>query len=119
VTKAAANDLKVQAFLTSARNRDARVVVSAVTLAEVLRGGARDAASHRVLGRVVQESVTSGDGRRAGELLGSSGLGDATVDAVVAATALRQAGPVLILTSDPGDLKRLTAERRDITVIPV
>jgi len=52
VTKAAANDRRVQAFLTVARKRDARVVVSTITLAEVLRGGRHDADIHRVLNRL-------------------------------------------------------------------
>jgi hypothetical protein len=58
-------------------------------------------------------------GQRAGELLGSTGLAEATVDALVAATALDQLGPVLVLTSDPDDLRALTASRRDISVQPV
>ena len=116
VTKAAAADVRVQAFLASARNRDARVVVSAVTLAEVVRGGPRDAPAHRVLARVTQLPVSPDLGRQAGELLGSTGVADATVDALVAATALEQSGPVLVLTSDPRDLRRLTASRRDVSV---
>lgn len=116
VSKAAEADQRVQAFLTSARNRDARVVVSAATLAEVLRGDPRDASVHRVLGRVTKLPVSPELGQRAGELLGSTGLAEATVDALVAATALDQLGPVLILTSDPEDLRILTASRRDVSV---
>ncbi|MDQ3679744.1 MAG: PIN domain-containing protein [Actinomycetota bacterium] len=116
VSKAAVADRRAQAFLVSARARDARVVVSAATLAEVLRGGPRDAPAHRVLGRVTKLAVSPDHGRRAGELLGSTGLAEATVDALVAATALEQAGPVLVLTSDPMDLRTLTASRRDVSV---
>lgn len=116
VSKAADADHRVQAFLTSARNRDARVVVSAATLAEVLRGGPRDGAVHRVLSRVVQLPVSPELGRRAGELLGSTGLSEATIDALVAATALAQPGSVVVLTSDPDDLRALTGSRRDVSV---
>lgn len=116
VTKAATNDRRVQAFLTTARRRDARVVVSVITLAEVLRGGQRDADIHRVLNRVSHIPVTTVLARSAGELLGSTSIANATVDAVVAATALAEPGPVVVLTSDPDDLGRLTMGHPSITV---
>jgi predicted nucleic acid-binding protein len=116
VTKAASNDLRVQAFLTSARRRDARVVVSAITLAEVLRGGKGDAAVHRVLSRVSHTPVSTALARAAGGLLGSTGVTDATLDAVLAATALAEPLPVILLTSDPADLSRLTAGHPSISV---
>ena len=118
VSKAAAADRLVHAMLLLARHRDARVVVSAVTLAEVLRGP-RDAATYRVLTRIAELPVTSEVGRAAGALLGSTGLSGATVDAVVAATALRQTGPVLLVTSDPSDMAALTASRSDLAVAAV
>ncbi|GAC1603393.1 MAG: hypothetical protein NVS3B21_31960 [Acidimicrobiales bacterium] len=116
VVKAATNDPRVQAFLTSAQRRDARVVVSAITLAEVLRGGRRDAAVHRILNRVSHVPVTDDLARAAGILLGSANLSDSTVDAVVAATALAEFGPVLLLTSDPDDLGRLTRGHPSVAV---
>ena len=116
VTKAASNDRRVQAFLATARRRDARVVVSTITFAEVLRGGRRDADVHRVLNRVIHVPVTTTLARTAGELLGSTGIADAPVDAVVAATALAESAPVVLLTSDPDDLGRLTAGHPSITV---
>lgn len=119
VSKAAAADRLVHAMLVSARHRDARVVVSAVTLAEVLRGTPRDAATYRVLTRIAELPMTSEVGRAAGALLGSTGLSGATVDAVVAATALRQTGPVLLVTSDPSDMAALTASRSDLAVAAV
>jgi predicted nucleic acid-binding protein len=116
VTKAAVNDLRVQAFLRSARGRDARVVVSAITLAEVLRGARRDAAVDRVLNRVTHVPVSSELARTAGRLLGSTDVRDATVDAVVAATALAEPLPVILLTSDPAALGRLVAGHPSISV---
>jgi len=116
VNKIAAADPRAQAALAAARRRDARVVVSAVTLAETLRGGQRDVPVHRVLDRVTQLSVSPAIGRNAGELLGSTALVGATVDAIVAATALDLPGPVLVLTSDPGDLRALTQARDDVAV---
>src|SRR5215211_1222999 len=105
-------DQRVRAFLEVARERRARVIVSAVTLTEVLRGGPRDAPVHRVLSRITVEPVSAETGRRAGELLGATGLSGhrCAIDAVVAATALELAGPVVLLTSDPDDLSRLVEE---------
>jgi len=73
-----------------------------------------------VLSRVNTEPVTEYLGRTAGALLGSTHLpGTATIDAIVAATALDQPGPVLILTSDPSDLTALTEGRDDVAVAHV
>jgi predicted nucleic acid-binding protein len=83
------------------------VVVSAVTLAELLRGGPRDAAVHIILKRCRVESVTPQIGRAAGELLGRTRRTD-TIDAIVAVTAAAVLAPVQILTSDPKDLGALT-----------
>jgi predicted nucleic acid-binding protein len=112
LVKLAAGDQRARAFLESARERRARVVVSAVTLTEVLRGGPRDAPLHQVLSRITVQSVSPELGRRAGELLGSTGLSGhrCAVDAIVAATALDVARPVVLLTSDPDDLNRLVEE---------
>jgi predicted nucleic acid-binding protein len=112
LAKLAAGDDRARAHLTTALRRGARVVVSAVTLTEVLRGGPRDAAVHHVLARITVVPVDAATARRAGELLGATGLSGHryAVDAVVAATALAQARPCLVLTSDPDDLHRLVEE---------
>ena len=49
VSRAAGNDRVVQAWLQRARELDADLVVSAVTLAELVRGRPRDAAVNRVV----------------------------------------------------------------------
>jgi predicted nucleic acid-binding protein len=87
----------------------APVVVSAVTLAEVLRGHPRDAAIHLLLKGCRVEPVSRAIGREAGELLGRTGRKD-TVDAVVVATAAMTPGRVMLLTSDVGDLRALAAD---------
>jgi predicted nucleic acid-binding protein len=112
LAKLAAGDQRVRAFLESARERRARVTVSAITLPEVLRGGPRDASIHRVLSRITVQPVSAEVGRRAGELLGTTGLTGhrCAIDAVVAATALGVARPVVLLTSDPDDLNKLVEE---------
>jgi len=112
LSKLAAGDARAHAYLDSARARRARVVASAVTLTEVLRGGPRDAAVHRVLSRITIVPVTAQIARRAGELLGATGLSGhrCAVDAVVAATALELERPIVLLTSDPDDMNRLVEE---------
>jgi predicted nucleic acid-binding protein len=108
----AAGDAHARAHLETALARQGRVVVSAITLTEVLRGGSRDAAAHRVLSRITVLPVTSEIARRAGELLGTTGLSGhrCAIDAVVAATALELERPVVLLTSDPDDMTALTEE---------
>jgi predicted nucleic acid-binding protein len=112
LVKLSTGDQRVRAFLEIARERSARVVVSAVTLTEVLRGGPRDAPVHRVLSRITVQPVSPELGRRAGELLGTTGLSGhrCAIDALVAATALELARPVVLLTSDPDDMSRLVEE---------
>lgn len=112
LSKLAAGDARVRGYLDSARERGARVAVSAITLTEALRGGPRDAVVHRVLSRITVVPVTAAIARRAGELLGTAGLSGhrCAIDAVVAATALDLARPAVLLTSDPDDLIKLTEE---------
>jgi predicted nucleic acid-binding protein len=112
VSKLAAGDARTRAYLESARARRSRVAVSAITLTEVLRGGARDAAVHRVISRITVVPVSAEIARKAGELLGKTGLSGhrCAIDAVVAATALELERPVVLLTSDPDDLARLVEE---------
>ncbi|MGQ0779088.1 MAG: type II toxin-antitoxin system VapC family toxin [Pseudonocardiales bacterium] len=112
LSKVAAGDPRARAYFETARIRCARVLVSAVTLTEVLRGGSRDTSVHRVLSKIVTAPVTPELGRAAGELLGATGLSghQCAIDAVVAITALKSARPVVLLTSDPDDMNRLVEE---------
>jgi predicted nucleic acid-binding protein len=112
LSKLAAGDARTRGYLDSARNRGARVAVSAITLTEALRSGSCDPAVHRVLARIIVISVNEGIARRAGELLGATGLSGhrCAIDAVVAATALAMDRPVVLLTSDPDDLNKLVEE---------
>jgi predicted nucleic acid-binding protein len=112
LSKLAAGDARTRGYLDSARARGARVAVSAITLTEALGGGPRDAAVHRVLSRITVVPVSPEIARRAGELLGTTGLSGhrCAIDAVVAATALELERPVVLLTSDPDDLSKLVEE---------
>jgi len=115
LSKAAGFDERTAAFIKTALLEQARVVVPAVTLAEVLRGGPRDASVHRVLKNFEVAVVTGEVGRAAGELLGEMG-GKNAIDAIVAAVARSASGPVVLLTSDVDDLMRLTDGCDDIAV---
>jgi predicted nucleic acid-binding protein len=118
---AAGGDPTVQAWLERAQELDADVIVSAVTLAEVIRGEARDARCNSVVKAVDVWPADAALGRAAGALLGRASS-DRTVDAVVAATVLaaRQhhgTTRCVVLTSDPDDLTALLADSPDIRVV--
>lgn len=112
VSKLAAGDARTRGYLNSARARRAQVAASAITLTETLRGGPRDATVHGVLSRITVVPVTAQVARRAGELLGATGLSGhrCAIDAIVAATALGLERPIVLLTSDPDDMNRLVEE---------
>lgn len=118
LSAAARGDARPRAELALAERLGAKVYVSAVTLAETLRGGPRDARVHALLRGAEQEPVTPDLGRAAGELLGRTGRAD-TVDAVVAVTAQGLGRRVRILTGDPDDLRALTAEMNGVSVVTV
>lgn len=118
LSKAAARDERTAAFIKQALHERGRVVVPAITLAEVLRGGRRDASVHNALRQFEVADITAGLGRSAGEILGQAGS-DKAVDGVVAAVAAAQPGRVLVLTSDVGDLTALTEGHGGIKVVHV
>lgn len=108
LSKAAADDPRVQAWLERARELDADIVISAVTLAEVVRGVARDAGVNRVVKAAELWPAGEQLARHAGRLLAKAGSG-ATIDALVAATAVaglerHGATHCVVLTSDRHDL---------------
>jgi predicted nucleic acid-binding protein len=107
---------QMQAWATVARRTDSTLHTSAVTLAEVTDGTARDARVRRAANALRVEEVTEEIGYNAGRLRASAAsrrkARDMTVDAVVAATALALHGPVVVLTTDDGDLELLLADTR-------
>jgi hypothetical protein len=114
----AATDRSMYVRLQAAHADGRRVVTSAAILAEALRGTQRDAAVYRVLNGVVVEPVTRAVGEKAGQLIGEARLGSGqAVDAILVATALAEAGPVVIATSDPGDLKALVGGEKRVAVV--
>jgi hypothetical protein len=125
----AATDRAMYVRLKVAYDEGRRVLTSAAILAEVLRGGSRDADVHRVLARVAVESVSEAIGQRAGQLIGAARMSTSdAVDAMVAATAIAEAEhaeasdrapSVLIVTSDLPHLTRLVAGRAGVAVAHV
>jgi predicted nucleic acid-binding protein len=112
IVKFADGDPRTLERLRYAWQRNGKVVTAASALAEVLRGGPRDAKVHRVLRRVTVVPIDKALGRTAGELLGRAGLSGhrCTGAALLAAVALGQPRPGVLLTSDPEDMARLTEE---------
>ncbi len=114
----ARNDPRARAVLTAAWEIGADVSIPAIVLAETVRGAADDAPVNRVIeavGRVLP--VDEPIGRTAGSLLAASGT-NATVDAVVVASALAVGGAV-VLTGDPDDLGPSAARHPEVVVRPL
>lgn len=112
IVKLASGDSMTRHRFEAARRRRSLVVTAAPTLAEVLRGTPRDAGMHRVLNRINVVPIDKRLGQAAGELLGRIGLSGHrhALDALLAVVALEQERPIVLLTSDPDDLGRLTEE---------
>ena len=123
LSKAAAGDRQVAAWLERAREVDADILVPAVTVAEVVRGRPGDAKVNRV---IKASDVVAADetlARCAGALLGRA-RSRATFDAFVAATAASAlnrlaASRCFVLSSDPGDLEALLTDEPAVQVIHV
>jgi len=99
------------------------VVVPAVTIAEVARGGPGDAKVNRVIKASDVVAADEAMARRAGALLGRA-RSRATVDAFVAATAAAAlsrlgASRCFVLSSGPGDLEALLTDKPEVQVIHV
>lgn len=110
------DDRAVWAALKLAAAREIDVVIPSAALAQVWRGGPRQAVLSRVLGHCV---IASFDAvvRDVGELCGRTRTDD-VCDAHVAIVAAKH-GAVL-WTSDPADMRRLLAAitpRRSITIV--
>jgi predicted nucleic acid-binding protein len=109
-------DSRVRAFvLRATRNRDL-IVVPAVVLAETTRGGPRDAPVNQVLKDIDEIApATEKTGRMAGRLLATSGMSDATVDALIAAEAVL-GGPAVVLTGDQDDFSALLGQHQHVLI---
>lgn len=126
LVKVAGGNAIARSLFRDTRAANGVIVTAASTLTEVLRGGPRDTPVYRVLKSVKVEPIDTATARFAGELLGRTGLSghSCALDALLAAVALGQPRPVVILTSDPRDLAKLTEEpgrpnRERVAVIPI
>ncbi|MBI4706172.1 MAG: PIN domain-containing protein [Deltaproteobacteria bacterium] len=117
-TSRAVSAQRARAILSVAHELGALVRVPAPVLAEVFRGGSRDAAVERVLGgkgiRVVD--LTARMARHAGALLGAAKLDSVhAIDAFVVATAAALGGGI-IAAHDPDDLAQLADREPGVRV---
>ncbi|MFB9347065.1 DNA-binding protein [Streptomyces heliomycini] len=108
-----AQDRKIAAMFQVFHATGADFVVGANTLVEVSHARVNTARLRWALSRVRVEPVTEQAAKAAAELLKSVGLHGHkyAIDATVAEMALRQPGPVVILTSDIDDMSRLCGDR--------
>jgi hypothetical protein len=108
-----AQDRKVAALLQVFSEFESDLVVGANTIIEVSHPGVNMPRLAWVLSRVKVEPVTAQAAKAAARLLKDAGLHGHkyAIDATVAEAALRQPGPVAMLTSDVGDMSRLCGNR--------
>jgi len=108
-----AQDRKFFAMLQVFHAMGADVVVAANTVVEVSHAKVDLPRLDVVLSRVKVEPVTERAARASAELLRTAGLYGHTyaVDATVAEAALRQPGPVVVLTSEIDGMARLCGDR--------
>lgn len=100
---------------------DGNIVLPTPILVECTTGdSARDAEVNRVLGvlersEAALEAPDEQTARRAGHLRFAARSDDG-IDALVAAAAVGDGSPAIVLTSDPGDLEALLATSRHVHV---
>lgn len=106
-------DRKILAMLQVFHSMGSGIVVGANTVVEVSHARVNLPRLRWVLSRVKVEAVTEAAAKRAAELLKATGLHghQYAIDATVAELALRQPGPVALLTSDLDDMSRLCGGR--------
>ena len=100
-------DRMIGAQLRVLQQQATPVRVSSAVVGQVWRDGRKQASLARVLAGVGIEALGKDDGKRIGELLALAGSAD-VVDAHV---ALMTAPSDLVLTSDPGDIRKLLQAR--------
>jgi hypothetical protein len=100
-------DRLIGAQLRLLQQQGTPVRVSSAVVGQVWRDGRKQANLARILAGVGIEALAKEDGRRIGELLALAGSAD-VVDAHV---ALITAPSDLVMTSDPGDIRKLLQAR--------
>jgi hypothetical protein len=109
------DDRRVVVLLARARETSARVTVPASVLAQAIRRPDRQVRLSRLIRQPTTDVIDLGrvDATSIGRLLAASGTSD-IADAHVVICARRNSQPVV--TSDPGDLRRLDPALRLITL---
>ncbi|WP_218579850.1 DNA-binding protein [Nocardia cyriacigeorgica] len=97
----------------------ADLVIGTNTIVEVSHAKVNLPRLSWILSRVRVEPVTESAARSAAALLKEAGLHGHrhAIDATVAAAALRQPGPVALVTSDRDDMAKLCGDR--VRIVPV
>ncbi|WP_156727868.1 DNA-binding protein [Streptomyces apocyni] len=108
-----AQDRKILAMFQVFHEMGSDLVVSANTIVEVSHSRVNLPRLRWALSRVKVEPVTEQAAKAAAHLLKDAGLRGHkyAIDATVAEAALRQPGPVAILTSDVDDMTRLCGNK--------
>ncbi|MER5572998.1 DNA-binding protein [Streptomyces sp. NPDC047880] len=108
-----AQDRKILAMFQVLHAMGADLVIGANTIVEVSHARVNMPRLQWALSRVKVEPVTEGAAKASAELLKAAGLHGHkyAIDATVAEVALRQPGPVAVLTSDVDDMARLCGDR--------
>lgn len=112
---------RVRAAMRSAHQRNAPVRIPSAVLVELYRGHGSDEPVDALLGRGFARVVTTGAriARIAGHLLADAGAGsELVIDALVVATAVRFGGGI-VATHDPGDLRLLVGQHRNVSVFEI
>jgi predicted nucleic acid-binding protein len=106
-------DARVTAYVREAQDNDFRVITSVLTPIEAFDMRVKSGRFRWYLSRLTIEPVTDEISFHAVDLLRAAGLHGHkyAIDAVVAATALRAAKPVIILTSDADDMEKLCGKQ--------
>ncbi|MCX4686653.1 DNA-binding protein [Kitasatospora purpeofusca] len=106
-------DRAVLAMISAFHSMAAGLVIGANTIVEISHAKANTARLNWVLSQVRIEPVTEHAARASAALLKQAGLHGHkyAIDATVAEMALRQPGPVAMLTSDVDDMARLCGDR--------
>jgi len=112
----ASGNERARQFVRRAISARAAVIVPAVVVAETTRGGPRDATVNRVIKTVEDVApVTEDVAREAGRLLAGARKSNATMDALVVASAARRESTI-ILTGDIDDITALAANYLHVRV---
>ncbi|MFI1734283.1 type II toxin-antitoxin system VapC family toxin [Streptomyces acidicola] len=113
LSRAVLRERKMTARLNEAHRSGIRVVTSSMTLIEAYHGQVRRAAWAWAMSRVVVEPVTREVADAAIALLEDTGLHGHkyAIDAALAVIAGRQAGGVVLYTSDEDDMGKLCGAR--------